>query len=282
MAKRLTDSEIWSKDWFLDLSIKQKLLVKFLFDNCDCAGIYEISYRILKNCFGEEITKNDFIGIKQIKFIDENKIFIEDFIKFQYGVSLDELNPNYSIHKGILKKLNKYNIFETLNKGLANPFNVSAQDKDKDKDKDKDIQKEDRVQGEGEKENKAKNPETPIDPYFNSPKEAFIAEYKKVFGEKPALAPKHLFKLTELAQNTSIDFIGSLPKVLNELKKLRFNWRDGTAFAPKASWLLNPDEDNFIKMLNGEFSEMLNNKKASKEDIQRILKERREAINGTG
>ncbi len=48
MAKRFTDTEIWQKDWFLDLPIKQKLLVKFIFDNCDCAGIYEISYRVLK------------------------------------------------------------------------------------------------------------------------------------------------------------------------------------------------------------------------------------------
>ena len=37
MAKRFTDTEIWQKDWFLDLPIKQKLLVKFIFDNCDCA-----------------------------------------------------------------------------------------------------------------------------------------------------------------------------------------------------------------------------------------------------
>lgn len=277
MAKRFTDTEIWQKDWFLDLPIKQKLLVKFIFDNCDCAGIYEISYRVLKNCFGEEIKKEDFEAIKQAKFISENKIFIEDFIKFQYGISISELDENKNVHKGILKKLSKINIFPTLEQGLANP-KLRVQDKDKDKDKVL-SEKEDRVQGEGEKEDKLK---TSLDPYFNSPKEAFIAEYKKVFGEKPALAPKHLFKLTELAQNTSIDFIGSLPKVLNELKKLRFNWRDGTAFAPKASWLLNPDEDNFIKMLNGEFSEMLNNKKASKEDIQRILKERREVKNGTG
>ena len=28
MVKRLSDSNIWSKDWFLDLTDKQKLLVK--------------------------------------------------------------------------------------------------------------------------------------------------------------------------------------------------------------------------------------------------------------
>lgn len=139
MTKRFTDGEIWSKDWFLDLSLKQKLLLKYLFDNCDCAGVYEISYRTLKNCFGEEITKEDFLNLKQIVFINENTVYIQDFIKFQYGCEVSELNPNYSVHKGIIKKLNKYGIFETLSKGLDNSYNVTLQDKDKDKDKDKDL-----------------------------------------------------------------------------------------------------------------------------------------------
>lgn len=136
MVKRFTDGDIWTKDWFLDLSLKQKLLIKFLFDNCDCAGIYEISYRTLRNCFNEEITKSDFENLKQIRFLDENTIFIEDFIKYQYNYEISDLNPKFSVHKGIIKKLNKYGIFETLNKGSDNPTYEGLQDKDKDKDKD--------------------------------------------------------------------------------------------------------------------------------------------------
>ena len=134
MAKRFTDGDIWSKDWFLDLSIKQKLLIKFLFDNCDCAGFYEISYRTLRNCFNEEIRKEDFQDLKQIKFIDDKTIFIEDFIKYQYNCEISELNPKFSVHRGILKKLNKYGIFGTLTKELPNPTYEGLQDKDKDKD----------------------------------------------------------------------------------------------------------------------------------------------------
>jgi len=130
MTRRMVDTEIWKKDWFLDLSIKQKLLVKFLYDNCDCAGVYELSYRTLRNCFDEEITKDDFAGIKQIKFISENKIFIEDFIQFQYGVSIDELKPHKSnVHKGISKSLIKNGLL-TLNEPLANPC-LRVLDKDK-------------------------------------------------------------------------------------------------------------------------------------------------------
>lgn len=123
MSKRFCDSDIWSKDWFLDLSIKKKLLLKFLFDNCDCAGIYEISYRTLKNCFNEEVTKKDFEGLKQIKFLNENTIFIEDFIIFQCGIdSIKDLNPSNNAHKGIIKKLKKYNLYGAgANEPLVSP-----------------------------------------------------------------------------------------------------------------------------------------------------------------
>ena len=110
MTKRLCSSEIWTKDWFLELTIKQKLLVKFLYDNCDCAGIYEISYHILNMCFQEKITIDDFKGLKQIRIINDKIIYLEDFIKFQYNIEISELNPRNNVHKGILRKLNKYNI----------------------------------------------------------------------------------------------------------------------------------------------------------------------------
>lgn len=110
MVKRLSDSEIWDKDWFLDLPDKKKLLVKFLYDKCDCAGIYEISKRVLRTCFFEDIKKEDFEGLKQIRFINENTIFIEDFIKFQYKTEIPYLNPSNGVHRGILRRLKKYNL----------------------------------------------------------------------------------------------------------------------------------------------------------------------------
>ncbi len=133
MVKRFSDTEIWKKDWFLDLTDKQKLLVKFLFDNCDCAGIYEISQRFLRASFEQPITKEDFKAIKQVRFIDEKTIFIEDFIRFQYKVEPLELNPKFTVHRGILSRLNKYGLFETLTQPLPNPL-LRVQDKDKDKD----------------------------------------------------------------------------------------------------------------------------------------------------
>ena len=154
MTKRFCDTEIWQKEWFLDLPIKQKLLTKFIFDNCDCAGIYEISWRLLKFYFNEEITREDFTKIKQVRFINENTIFIEDFILFQCSInSLNDLNPNNNAHKGIIKRLEKYNLLPAPNVPLTSPLlgaHSGAQEKEKEmekeieKDKDKEKEEEEK------------------------------------------------------------------------------------------------------------------------------------------
>lgn len=134
MTKRFCDTEIWEKDWYLRLSVKQKLLVKFLFDKCDCAGIYKISYYTLRFCFGEEIKKEDFKGIKQVIFINDDTIFVEDFVLFQCSIdSLKDLNPNNNAHKGIIKRLEKYNLLGAI-EPLISP-SLGAQDKEKEKEK---------------------------------------------------------------------------------------------------------------------------------------------------
>lgn len=132
MAKRFVDTEIWQKDWFLNLTDTQKLLTKFIFDNCDCAGIYEISWKMLRVFFNSEITKKDFEAIKQVKFIDDNTVFIEDFILFQCGISsLKDLNPNNNAHKGIIKRLEKLGANKGLVRGSSTP-----QEKEKEKEED--------------------------------------------------------------------------------------------------------------------------------------------------
>lgn len=137
MTKRFCDTEIWEKDWYLRLSVKQKLLVKFLFDKCDCAGIYKISYYTLRFCFDEEIKKEDFEGIKQVIFINDDTIFIEDFVLFQCSIdSLKDLNPNNNAHKGIIKRLEKYDLYLGASQPLVSP-SLGAQDKEKEKEKEK-------------------------------------------------------------------------------------------------------------------------------------------------
>ena len=270
MVKRLSDSEIWNKDWFLDLTDKQKLLVKFLFDNCDCAGIYEISKRMLRVCFEQPITREDFEAIKQVSFINENTIFIEDFIRFQYKVEVSELNPKFTVHKGVIAKLNKYGIFETLSKGLGNPY-PRVQDKDKDKYKDININKQvDNLNINNVSENFSERvneveilnrPTKKIDPYINPINEIFSKEYQKVFKNKPYLLNNQRNKLIELAAEIE-DFRETIPVVIEKLKNIDFDLPNFTA---NYTWLLK--DDNYIKVLSGTFDK-------KKLDIEKHFEER--------
>lgn len=142
MVNRFCDTEIWKKDWFLELSDKQKLLTKFLFDNCDCAGFYKISWHLLKCFFSEVPTKEDFEKIKQVKFISKDLIFIEDFALFQCKVkSFTDLNPKNKAHLGVLRLLEKYNIYQGALKPLDSPLK-GVQEKEQEKEKEKKQEKE--------------------------------------------------------------------------------------------------------------------------------------------
>ena len=229
MTKRFSDSELWNKDWFLNLSLKQKLLVKYIFDACDCAGVYEISYRQLENIFGEKITKEDFLSIKQVKFIAENKIFIEDFIEFQYGVKIFDLNEKYSVHKGILKKLNKINYFETLTQPLANSSLEDLQDKVKDKDKVINQNVEEKEKNKKEKEKiltnlftkKPKNPDLIFDKDVNQIFELYQTHCKSLIPlmyEKRDLVFRQEIKDFLTLIKDDFDYFGQVCKKANELK----------------------------------------------------------------
>lgn len=146
MAKRLHDTEIWHKEWFFNLTMTQKLLVQYLFDNCDCAGVFEANYKIMQFLIGAVVKEKDLLAIKQVVKLPNGKFFLTDFINFQYRVNLEELNPKFSVHKGIIKILEKNGIigkdgeclnFERVTEELNNPYNVKEQNKDKDKDIDK-------------------------------------------------------------------------------------------------------------------------------------------------
>lgn len=142
MAKRLIDTGIWQKEWFGELSLKSKVLVFYILGNCDCAGVFEANYRNLKFYIGETITEKDILSIKQIAKLPNGKFYLADFIQFQYGVEIRELNPKFSVHKGVIKILEKNGIlgkdgqildFETVTKELPNPLPKKRKEKPENK-----------------------------------------------------------------------------------------------------------------------------------------------------
>lgn len=111
MPKRFTDTGLWQKEWFLKYSMKQKLLLRFLYDNCDNAGIYEPNYSLLRVYIGEDVTESDIISLntnkEKVRKLPNGKFYLLQFIKFQQG---NFLNPKNNAHKQIIQLLRENGI----------------------------------------------------------------------------------------------------------------------------------------------------------------------------
>lgn len=108
MSKRLVDTEIWDKEWFMTLSPKLKCLVKFVFAKCDIAGIWEANWILASTYIGENCSEKELLSINggaQFVKLESGKIFCPDFIFFQNGI-LGNKSPIHLKIKDILSKNN--------------------------------------------------------------------------------------------------------------------------------------------------------------------------------
>jgi hypothetical protein len=123
MSKRFTDTEIWDKQWFMELSPKHKLLVKYVRDKCDIAGIWSPNYLLASVYIGEQVGEDDLLSIDSYRQFEkiEDKIYCIGFIDFQYGSSL---NPESPIHKRIIDILSKYGIDFQLKQQSKSKFDT--------------------------------------------------------------------------------------------------------------------------------------------------------------
>lgn len=107
MAKRLTDTEIWDQDWFIDLPNKYKLVWNYVKDKCDNAGIWRPNKSLLQKIIGEPLNLDEFLQFvnidkKRIIPLPSGRWFIHGFFIFQYGEKFSLTSP---VHKGALKQL---------------------------------------------------------------------------------------------------------------------------------------------------------------------------------
>lgn len=112
MAKRFTETMKWNEDWYLELSLPEKLFWIYICDNCDHAGIFKPNKRMFELLIGNEINVESFldnvnVNKARICVLGNGRWFLTGFIEFQYG---SKLNPNNRVHKSILKILNDNDI----------------------------------------------------------------------------------------------------------------------------------------------------------------------------
>lgn len=141
MPKRFTDTEKWKKPFIRSLEGPYKLLWFYILDDCDHAGIWQVDMEVACIRIGEDVTLDRAIELFDGRaiLIDSGKLFVPDFIDFQYG----QLNPANRLHASVISILKKFNLYDPQ-QGATKPLVRSSEgpkDKDKVKDKDKDKEK---------------------------------------------------------------------------------------------------------------------------------------------
>ena len=160
MAKRFTDTEIWDKPWFMELSPADKCAIMFIKDKCNCIGIWIYNDKIA-NCYINDTPDWKTLPERcngNIIILEDGKWWLPDFCDFQYG----KLNENCPPHKKYILELKKYGLYERVTKGYSKASErvpegypkgiVTLQEKEKEKEKDKELEKDKEKEEEKEKE----------------------------------------------------------------------------------------------------------------------------------
>lgn len=154
MAKRFTDTEKWKHPTFRSLNLKARLAWIFLLDECDHAGMWLLDFEVASAKLGFTVDLaafTEWFGEK-LFLAGDKRLFIPDFLRFQYGVKKhEEFNPSSKPHLAVLRELENHGVsLDHPGESLSRLIGVdrvskelpkgseTLQDKDKDKDKDKD------------------------------------------------------------------------------------------------------------------------------------------------
>lgn len=108
MPRRFTITEKWTHDkWFKGLSAPGKLLFIFLYENCDCAGIWEIDLEDVAQQFSLniEIIEQAFKEVERCYVTDGSFIMLVNFLYHQRNLPLNRSN---NAHRGIIERLGRY------------------------------------------------------------------------------------------------------------------------------------------------------------------------------
>lgn len=209
MAKRFTDTELWDREWFMILSCKHKLLIKYLFDKCDVAGIWQPNWALASTYIGQKVSAADLqVFKKHIDILTDGKIFVVDFISFQYG----ELSENCAPHKKIINILKKYNLYERVLQGYCKG-NATLKDMEEEKEEDKDREKEEASPPKKNDDGVVTMLSHPFSPDFDFAweqwrkfkKEQFRFVYKNVASEQ--IAVNELVKISGENEKNAVDII---------------------------------------------------------------------------
>ena len=134
MAKRFTDTEIWFRTWFMEMTPTEKLAFKYIKDRCDSVGVWSPNMVMLKMLTGYDGTIENLIGkSNQNLELFNGKIFLPDFCHFQYG-NLSKKSPP---HRRYLQELENHGLSERVTQRVTQGVSNTPEEEEEEEDKTK-------------------------------------------------------------------------------------------------------------------------------------------------
>lgn len=139
MPKRFTDTQIWEKEWFMKLTPKIKCLWRYLTERCDQAGVWDPNWQLATIYIGEKVSQIDlqYLG-EHIEILGNGKVFIPDFINFQYG----RLSKSSPAHNPVFRAIDKNNLSNRVFNRVSNTLKEEEEYKEEELVKEKEEEKE--------------------------------------------------------------------------------------------------------------------------------------------
>lgn len=106
--KRFTDTAIWDKPWFRKLPNRLKSMFRFLCDRCDMAGVMEADWETVSFYVGEPCGPEDLDKFNGNVAMRSGKIFLPQFVAFQYGKLSRECRP----HERVFEAMERHGLKE--------------------------------------------------------------------------------------------------------------------------------------------------------------------------
>ena len=144
--KRFGDCKIWAKQWHRKWPLRIKSLWRYLYENCDHAGVWEQDWELASLQIGETVGPEDIDALNsgngesdpaRVIVLDNGKLWLSGFMSFQYG----RLSEECRAHGPVIVSIEKNKLWNLLPDSLCNSLSnrhiVIDKDKDRDKDKDK-------------------------------------------------------------------------------------------------------------------------------------------------
>ena len=132
--KRFMDTELWGKEWFMELSTTEKSAWYYLINECDNVGVWTPNFKLAAFQIGDKVDWDLLVKNcnGNIKILDCGKWWLADFCTFQHP-DLNENSDSNAI-QSYVKLLKKHGLFEQYTNSTQT---VHGQTKEREREREK-------------------------------------------------------------------------------------------------------------------------------------------------